>query len=89
MFVFQEVLIKMENFVMDSVLLSAMIMNFIVPNQRIQKLDVHSLQLVSIKQLISTENSVLTNNVPLYALKLSFIVKVLVFCWVVRKRTSV
>ena len=89
MFVFQEVSIKMENFVMDSVLLSAMIMNFIVPNQRIQKLDVRSLQLVSIKQLISTENSVLTNNVPLYALKLSFIVKVLVFCWVVRKRTSV
>ena len=74
---------------MDSVLLSAMIMNFIVPNQRIQKLDVRSLQLVSIKQLISTENSVLTNNVQLYALKLSFIVKVLAFCWVVRKRTSV
>ena len=74
---------------MDSVLLSAMIMNFIVPNQLIQKLDVHNLQLVSTKLLISTESSVLTNNAQLYALKLSFTVKVLVFCWVVRKRTSV
>ena len=89
MFVFQEVSIRTEIFVMDSALLSAMITNFIVPNQLIQKQDVHKLQLVSTKPLISTVNSVLTNNVQLYALKLSFIAKVPVFYWVARKKTSV
>ena len=89
MFVFQEVSIRTENFVMDSALLSAMITNFIVPNQLIQKLDVHNLQLVSIKPLISTVNSVLTNNVQLYASKLSFIATVPVFYWVARKKISV
>ena len=80
MFVFQEVSIRTEIFVMDSALLSAMITNFIVPNQLIQKLDVHNLHLVSIKPLISTVNSVLTNNVQLYALRLSSIVTVQESC---------